>query len=55
MHGFNYIKRNSKIGLKIALKSFFKNSKKPKILEIMTSSSLSSKVLKKYFEYLSKS
>lgn len=53
MHGFIYQKKSSKIGLKIALKSFFKKSNKPKILEVKTSSKISSSVLKKYFEYLS--
>ena len=53
MHGFSYQKKKTKIGLKMALKGFFKKSKKPRILEISTSSEISSKVLKKYFEYLS--
>jgi len=53
MHGFIYQKKKTKIGLKMALKGFFKKSKKPRILEISTSSEISSKVLKKYFEYLS--
>jgi len=55
MYGFIYLKKSSKIGLKLALKSFFKKSNKPKILEVKTSSKLSSKILKSYFKYLSES
>ena len=55
MHGFIYQKKTTKITLKIALKSFFKKSNKPKILEVETSSKLSSNILKNYFEYLSDS
>ena len=55
MYGFIYQKKSSKIGLKLALKSFFKKSNKPKILEVKTSSKLSSKILKSYFKYLSES
>lgn len=55
MYGFIYQKKSTKIGLKLALKSFFKKSNKPKILEVKTSSKLSSKILKSYFKYLSES
>ena len=54
LYGFSYQNKKSKSGLKIALKTFFKKSLKPKILEISTPSEISSKTLKNYFEYLSK-
>jgi len=49
MHGFEYSKARSEIGLKWRLYSFFKKSSKPRILEINTNSDLSSDLLKKYF------
>ncbi len=49
MHGFDYLKARSEIGLKWHLLRFFKKSSKPKILEILTNSDLSSDLLKKYF------
>jgi len=55
MFSFNYTKVSSKFGLNLALRTFFKNSKKPKILEIKTSGTKSTKILKDYFRYLSKS
>jgi len=55
MFSFNYTKVSSKFGLNLALRTFFKNSKKPKILEIKTSGIKSTKILKDYFRYLSKS
>ena len=55
MHGFKYSKVSGNIGLKFALYNFFRNSSKPKILEIKTNSSLSSKILKNYFINLKKS
>ena len=54
LHGFEYQNKKTKWGVKLALKTFFKKSKKPRILEISTSSSKSANTLKKYFEYLSK-
>ena len=54
LYGFDYQNKTTKWGVKLALKTFFKKSKKPKILEITTSSELSSKTLKNYFEFLSK-
>ena len=54
LYGFNYQKKSSKSGIRKALKTFFKNSLKPKILEISTPSEISSKTLKNYFKYLSK-
>ena len=45
----NYRDKNSEIGLKWHLLRFFKKSSKPKILEILTNSDLSSDLLKKYF------
>ena len=54
LYGFDYQNKKTKWGVKLALKTFFKKSKKPKILEITTSSDLSSKTLKNYFEFLSK-
>ena len=54
LYGFNYQNKKTKWGIKLALKTFFKKSKKPKILEITTPSDLSSKTLKNYFEFLSK-
>ncbi|MBQ22972.1 MAG: 2-succinyl-5-enolpyruvyl-6-hydroxy-3-cyclohexene-1-carboxylate synthase [Flavobacteriales bacterium] len=55
LHGFSYQNRKTKLGLKLALKSFFKTSSKPKILEISTNSEISSDTLKSYFKFLSKS
>ena len=54
LYGFDYQNKTTKWGVKLALKTFFKKSKKPKILEITTPSELSSKTLKNYFEFLSK-
>ena len=54
MYGFRYQNKKSKLGLRIALRSFFKKSSTPKILEITTSSKLSSDTLKNYFKFLSK-
>jgi 2-succinyl-5-enolpyruvyl-6-hydroxy-3-cyclohexene-1-carboxylate synthase len=51
---FNYIRVSTKFGLNLYLRTFFNNSKKPKILEIKTSSVKSTKILKDYFRYLSK-
>ncbi|MDC3246326.1 thiamine pyrophosphate-binding protein [Flavobacteriaceae bacterium] len=55
MHGFKYNKVSGSLGLKFALTSFFKASSRPKLLEINTNSSLSSKILKNYFINLKKS
>ena len=52
--GFSYQNKKTKFGLKLALRSFFKKSNKPKILEISTSSETSSSILKSYFKFLSK-
>ncbi len=52
---FNYMSVSTKFGLNLALRTFFKDSKKPKILEIKTKSVKSTKILKDYFRYLSKS
>jgi 2-succinyl-5-enolpyruvyl-6-hydroxy-3-cyclohexene-1-carboxylate synthase len=49
MHGFDYLKATSEIGLRWRLRTFFNKSSKPKILEIHTNSDLSSDLLKKYF------
>ena len=54
MYNFNYTRVSTKFGLNLYLRTFFKNSKKPKILEIKTSSVKSTKILKDYFRYLSK-
>ena len=54
MFNFNYTRVSTKFGLNLYLRTFFKNSKKPKILEIKTSSIKSTKILKDYFRYLSK-
>jgi 2-succinyl-5-enolpyruvyl-6-hydroxy-3-cyclohexene-1-carboxylate synthase len=54
MHGFNYQNKKTKLGLKVALQNFFKKSNSPKVLEITTSSKLSSEALKNYFKHLSK-
>jgi len=54
MYGFKYQNKKSKLGLKIALNGFFKKSSAPKILEITTSSKLSSDTLKNYFQFLSR-
>ena len=54
MFNFNYTRVSTKFGLNLYLRTFFKNSKKPKILEIKTSSIKSTKILKEYFRYLSK-
>ena len=54
MFNFNYTRVSTKFGLNLYLRTFFKNSKKPKILEIKTSSVKSTKILKEYFRYLSK-
>ena len=54
MFNFNYTRVSTKFGLNLYLRTFFKNSKKPKILEIKTSSAKSTKILKDYFRYLSK-
>ena len=55
MFNLNYSRVSTKFGLNLALRTFFKNSKKPKILEIKTSGIKSAKILKDYFRYLSKS
>lgn len=52
MYGFKYSHVSSLLGLKISLFNFFKTSSKPKILEIKTSSQLSSQILKQYFQNL---
>ncbi len=54
MFSFKYTRVSTKFGLKLALRTFFKNSKRPKILEIKTSGIKSAKILKDYFRYLSK-
>ena len=54
LYGFNYQNKKTKWGVKLALKTFFKKSKKPKILEITTPSDLSSETLRDYFKFLSK-
>ena len=54
MFNFNYTRVSTKFGLNLYLSTFFKNSKKPKVLEIKTSSVKSTKILKDYFRYLSK-
>ena len=54
MFNFSYTRVSTKFGLNLNLRTFFKNSKKPKILEIKTSSMKSTKILKDYFRYLSK-
>jgi 2-succinyl-5-enolpyruvyl-6-hydroxy-3-cyclohexene-1-carboxylate synthase len=54
MHGFKYQNKISKLGLRIALRGFFQKSSAPKILEITTSSKLSSDTLKNYFQFLSR-
>ena len=54
MFNLNYSRVSTKFGLNLALRKFFKNSKKPKILEIKTSGIKSAKILKDYFRYLSK-
>ena len=55
MFKLKYTRVSTKFGLNLVLRTFFKNSKKPKILEIKTSGIRSAKVLKDYFRYLSKS
>ena len=50
MYGFKYSHVSTLIGLKLSLFNFFKASSKPKILEIKTSSKLSSLILKQYFQ-----
>ena len=55
MFNCNYHRVSTKFGLNIAMRTFFRNSKKPKILEISTSGTKSAKILKDYFRYLSKS
>ena len=55
MFNFNYNQVSTKFGLKLALGTFFRKSKKPKILEIKTSGIKSAKILKDYFRYLYKS
>ena len=55
MFNCNYNNVSTKFGLKLALGTFFRKSKKPKILEIKTSGIKSAKILKDYFRYLSKS
>ena len=52
MYGFKYSQASSLLGLKFSLFNFFKTSSKPKILEIKTSSQLSSQILKQYFQNL---
>ena len=52
MYGFRYSHVSSLLGLKFSLFNFFKTSSKPKILEIKTSSQLSSQILKQYFQNL---
>ena len=54
MFNLNYSRVSTKFGLNLSLRTFFKNSKKPKILEIKTSGIKSAKILKDYFRYLSK-
>ena len=54
MFKLKYTRVSTKFGLNLVLRTFFKNSKKPKILEIKTSGIKSTKILKDYFRYLSK-
>ncbi len=54
MFKLKYTRVSTKFGLNLVLRTFFKNSKKPKILEIKTSGIKSAKILKDYFRYLSK-
>ena len=54
MFGFRYTRVSSKFGLNLVMSTFFRKSKRPKILEIKTSGTKSAKILKDYFRYLSK-
>tara|TARA_B110000503_G_scaffold141407_1_gene234860 strand:+ start:13057 stop:14826 length:1770 start_codon:yes stop_codon:yes gene_type:complete len=55
MHGFIYQNKKTKLGLRVSLMRFFRKSSAPRILEITTSSKLSSETLKNYFKFLSNS
>jgi 2-succinyl-5-enolpyruvyl-6-hydroxy-3-cyclohexene-1-carboxylate synthase len=54
-YGFKYQNKKTAFGVKFALKTFFKKSNRPKILEITTPSHLSSSTLKNYFKFLANS
>ena len=50
--GLEYLRAASKDELAIRLNSFYKNSERPKLLEIMTPRTLNDKVLQNYFRFL---
>jgi 2-succinyl-5-enolpyruvyl-6-hydroxy-3-cyclohexene-1-carboxylate synthase len=52
MHGFSYCAVNSIVEIERELESFYESSDKPKLLEILTPSSLNDEVLKEYFKKL---
>ena len=54
-YGFKYQNKKTAFGVKFALKTFFKKSNRPKILEVTTPSHLSSSTLKNYFKFLANS
>jgi len=52
MYNFKYKRVNSEYNLSIELNSFFKESKRPKILEINTTGQPNDEILLNYFKYL---
>ncbi|MEN8125722.1 MAG: 2-succinyl-5-enolpyruvyl-6-hydroxy-3-cyclohexene-1-carboxylic-acid synthase [Bacteroidota bacterium] len=52
MFDFEYISANNEKDLKNCLRSFYKNSEKPKVLEIFTPNHINDKVLTEYFSCL---
>ncbi|RPD99690.1 2-succinyl-5-enolpyruvyl-6-hydroxy-3-cyclohexene-1-carboxylic-acid synthase [Aureibaculum marinum] len=50
MYQFDYVKAENLIELSTQIKTFFYNSNRPKLLEILTPSNLNDKILKSYFK-----
>ena len=52
MYSLEYVSVTSETGLVAALKTFFNNSGKPKVLEVFTPSNINDEVLLEYFNYI---
>ena len=52
MYGFEYQLTSSEKQLKLQLKTFFKDSDKPKVLEVFTPRTINDEVLLEYFKFI---
>ena len=52
-YGFDYCKAVSDASIKKELKTFYKSSESPKLLEIFTPRELTDKILLGYFDFIS--